>query len=203
MVTGYGLGHIKAPEYFRTGRNIIRTCTSLNIFSLPRVIELLFEQQITNNIFVCRSRNLFCNKEPAWVLFRHITEPEYSACTWPYVLNHACESFMVSRSRVFHSWCNVTVLEYFTFCDAYFYIINYINPTRSHPLVLCMWSVFDTSETVFFIKACIQSECMTHTNIYELFTIFFTGAWVFSHEYVRFLCICIHISTRIYNNSTL
>lgn len=84
-----------------------------------------------------------------------------------------CESFMVSRSRVFHSWCNVTVLEYFTFWDAYFYIINYINPTRSHPLVLCMWSVFDTSETVFFIKACIQSECMTHTNIYELFTIFF------------------------------
>lgn len=40
MVTGYDLGHIKAPEYFRTGRNIIRTCTSLNIFSLPRVIEL-------------------------------------------------------------------------------------------------------------------------------------------------------------------
>lgn len=42
MVTGYDLGHIKAPEYFRTGRNIIRTCTSLNIFSLPRVIELCY-----------------------------------------------------------------------------------------------------------------------------------------------------------------
>lgn len=158
MVTGYDLGHIKAPEYFRTGRNIIRTCTSLNIFSLPRVIELLFEQQITNNIFVCRSRKLFCNKEPAWVLFRHITEPEYSACTWPYVLNHACESFMVSRSRVFHSWCNVTVLEYFTFWDAYFYIINYINPTRSHPLVLCMWSVFDTSETVRYLSTHIYNN---------------------------------------------
>lgn len=42
MVTGYDLGNIKAPEYFRTGRNIIRTCTSLNIFSLPRVIELSY-----------------------------------------------------------------------------------------------------------------------------------------------------------------
>lgn len=144
------------------------------IFFTSGYWTVLFVQQITTNIFVCRSRNLFCNKEPAWVLFRHITEPEYFACTWSYVLNHACESFMVSRSRVFHSWCNVTVLEYFTFWDAYFYIINYINPTRSHPLVLCMWSVFDTSETVFFIKACIQSECMTHTNIYELFTIFFS-----------------------------
>lgn len=166
------------------------------IFFTSGYWTVLFVQQITNNIFVCRSRNLFCNKEPAWVLFRHITEPEYSACTWPYVLNHACESFMVSRSRVFHSWCNVTVLEYFTFCDAYFYIINYINPTRSHPLVLCMWSVFDTSETVFFIKACIQSECMTHTFT-NFLRFFFTGAWVFSHEYVRFLCICIHSTCNI------
>lgn len=42
MVTGYDLGYIKAPEYFKTGRNLIRTCTSLNIFSLPRVIELCY-----------------------------------------------------------------------------------------------------------------------------------------------------------------
>lgn len=166
------------------------------IFFTSGYWTVLFVQQITY-LFVVHAI-YFAIRNLREYFYRHITEPEYSACTWPYVLNHACESFMVSRSRVFHSWCNVTVLEYFTFWDAYFYIINYINPTRSHPLVLCMWSVFDTSETVFFIKACIQSECMTHTNIYELFTIFFfTGAWVFPHEYVRFLFICIHSTCNI------
>lgn len=167
------------------------------IFFTSGYWTVLFVQQITTNIFVCRLRNLFCNKEPAWVLFRHITEPEYSACTWPYVLNHACESFMVSRSRVFHSWCNVTVLEYFTFCDAYFYIINYINPTRSHPLVLCMWSVFDTSETCSLSKLSFKVSAWHIRTFTNFLRFFFTGAWVFSHEYVRFLCICIHSTCNI------
>lgn len=102
-------------------------------------------------------------------------------------------TFMVSRSRVFHSWCNVTVLEYFTFWDAYFYIINYINPTRSHPLVLCMWSVFDTSLSKLAFKVSAW-HIRTFTNFLRFF---FTGAWVFSHEYVRFLCICIHSTCNI------
>lgn len=48
MVTGYDLGHIKAPEYFRTGRNIIRTCNfSEYIFFTSGYWTVLFVQQIT------------------------------------------------------------------------------------------------------------------------------------------------------------
>lgn len=116
MVTGNDLGHIKVPEYLRAGRNIIRT--SLNIFFTPGVETWLLElcYMYDSNKYVCRSRKLSCNKEPREYFSVTSTlraRDLISQTRGPlYVLDHACESFMVTRSRGFHSWCNVTVLEY-------------------------------------------------------------------------------------------